>query len=516
MGKWNSREISKLAKEDFEKAWLETASLLDTEKKERAFKKGGRPHVLFETSLRLRQAYLDLGFEEVINPLFIEDKEVRRQFGPEAAAVLDRCYYLAGLPRPDVGLGDNRIKKIENLGIKLERREDLQGVLHDYKKGVFDGDDLVLKMAEALGVSDALSAKVLDEVFPEYKALEPEASRMTLRSHMTSGWFLTLASVVGKRPMPIMLFSIDRCFRREQVEDETHLRSHHSASCVICDEEVTVHDGQAVAEGLLKPFGVSDFKFKPDEKRSKYYAPGTQTEVYARHPRTGWVEIATFGLYSPVALSNYKIEHPVMNLGLGVERLAMVLSGETDVREMVYPQFYGRVEYSDAELAGMIGFKKAPATAEGRRLAKSIVEVARTHATEASPCEFEVFQGDFLGREVVVKVVEEEENTRLLGPAALNAIYVAGGSIIGTNKPAEGMTPTGVSYIDGVANLAAAKIEEAAEAGEESVQVRVPMVKSLGDINLELEEAALRYITDRSKKVDVRGPVFTTVEAVFE
>ena len=35
----------------------------------------------------------------------------------------------------------------------------------------------------------------------------------------------------------------------------------------------------------------------------------------------GWVEIATFGIYSPTALSEYEIPYPVMNLGLGVKDL---------------------------------------------------------------------------------------------------------------------------------------------------------------------------------------------------
>jgi O-phosphoseryl-tRNA synthetase len=37
-------------------------------------------------------------FRETINPVFIEEEHVYRQFGPEAPAVLDRCFYLAGLP----------------------------------------------------------------------------------------------------------------------------------------------------------------------------------------------------------------------------------------------------------------------------------------------------------------------------------------------------------------------------------------------------------------------------------
>ena len=52
--------------------------------------------------------------------------------------------------------------------------------------------------------------------------------------------------------------------------------------------------------------------------------PDTQTEVYAAHPDHGWVEVATFGIHSPVALRKHGIGIPVMNLGLGVERMAMI------------------------------------------------------------------------------------------------------------------------------------------------------------------------------------------------
>lgn len=123
---------------------------------------------------------------------------------------------------------------------------------------------------------------------------------------MTSGWFLTLSSLWEKRPLPIRLFSVDRCFRREQEEGPTRLMAYHSASCVIAGEDVTLEEGKAVSEALLSAFGFEEFRFQPDEKRSKYYMPDTQTEVYARHPVLGWVEVATFGIYSPSALAEMR------------------------------------------------------------------------------------------------------------------------------------------------------------------------------------------------------------------
>ena len=51
------------------------------------------------------------------------------------------------------------------------------------------------------------------------------------------------------------------------------------------------------------------------------------------------VKIRDQGLYSPVALANYGIEYPVFNVGFGVERIAMILHDETDVRKISYHSF---------------------------------------------------------------------------------------------------------------------------------------------------------------------------------
>ena len=68
--------------------------------------------MLYDTLAQLRQAYLNLGFNEAVNPVFIEEDHIYKQFGPEAPAVLDRCFYTAGLPRPDIVIGMDKIEKI--------------------------------------------------------------------------------------------------------------------------------------------------------------------------------------------------------------------------------------------------------------------------------------------------------------------------------------------------------------------------------------------------------------------
>jgi O-phosphoseryl-tRNA synthetase len=515
--KWNSKEIVKKAKADFEGTWRETGKLIPGQKVKKKPGKG-RANLVFETLQKLRVAYLKLGFEEVVNPLYIEDKEIMRQFGPEGYAVLDRCYYLGGLPRPDIGLSMEKISSLKDMGIVVKDKDTLQEILHRYKKGEFGGDDLVYKIAKSMEISDSLASKAVGRVFSEFKALKPEASNITLRSHMTSGWFLTLEKLVDKKPSPIRLFSVDRCFRREQEEDRTHLRSHHSASCVLLDEDVSTEDGKEIARALLREFGFNDFKFKLDEKRSKYYAPGTQTEVYGRSPGQRWIELATFGIYSPIALSRYKIEYPVMNLGLGVERLTMVLHGFRDLRQLIYPQFYGEWHMRDAELASLLRVNKKPLTGAGRDVARGIIKLAIKRGEEKSPCKFMAYTGELLGSKVAVKIVEKEKGTKLLGPAALNRIYVHEASIYGLSPKTSGKVTkdgvdTGLTYLTGIANLAAQKIEASVKKGEKKISIKFRTAKTLGDINLILDKVAQRYITANSKKIDIRGPVFLTIEA---
>ncbi|QXO96253.1 O-phosphoserine--tRNA ligase [Methanospirillum purgamenti] len=517
-------EFKKRGKEDFESAWHTGPSVLTPPTTDLMYPRltypGAQVHPVFETIHRLRQAYLAIGFDEAENPIIVDEKEVYRQFGPEAMAVLDRVFYLGGLPRPNVGIGKEQIQKINGiLGRYLseEEEESLRKTLHAYKKSEIDGDELTHELSAVLHTDDARIVEILDQVFPEFRELKPESSRQTLRSHMTSGWFQTLGSIWEKVPHPIRLFSIDRCFRREQAEDSHRLMSYHSASCVVAGEHVTIEDGKAVARALLSAFGYTDFEFRPDDKRSKYYMPDTQTEVYAAHPDHGWVEVATFGIYSPVALAEYGIGVPVMNLGLGVERMAMIMNKAKDVRELCFPQFFP-IRYTDTELAAGVSLLTEPATTPGKNLVRSLIDTAVANSSAIGPCSFVAFEGEIAGKQVRVYVEEPEENAKLLGPACMNEIFVYNGAILGvpdTEKFAEvrknGIS-TGITYLFAVTSQAAAEIEQAAHFGIPT-SVQIKMARLPGDINLKIEPWAMRYITDNNLKTDVRGPVFLTIRS---
>ena len=538
--KFNPDDIKKAASEDFDAAWNKGAEYISESKLNDQYPhmtiKYGKPHPVYDTISKLRDAYLRMGFEEMMNPLIVDEREVHKQFSHEALAVLDRCFYLAGLPRPNVGISDERIAQIKEIlgGVDDEAIETIRKVLHAYKKGDVEGDDLVPEIAASINISDSLVVEMIDQVFPEFKELIPQATKKTLRSHMTSGWFISLSSIIERANPPFNFFSIDRCFRREQDEDAARLMTYYSASCVIMDENVTIDHGKAVAQGLLSQFGFEKFMFRPDDKRSKYYVPDTQIEVFAYHPNLvgsktkysdGWIEIATFGIYSPIALSQYNIPYPVMNLGLGVERLAMILHDATDIRSLTYPQItqYSEWKMTDNELAKNVKVANVPETAEGQEIVKAIVAVCKEHGSTPSPCELPAWEGTINGKTVKVAVVEPEEETKLCGPAVFNEIVAYENDILGVpeNKKWKNVLEnhsarTGVTFLDAFACQAAKDIENAIANGESEVETRVRIVKVPSEINIRLEPLAQRFITSNKKKIDIRGPVFTTVRATIE
>ncbi len=522
--KFDPEEYRKKAREHFEEAWYAGTRILTPpragDRYPRLLYRQARPHPVYTMVQRLRETYLSLGFDEACNPIIVEEQDVYRQFGPEARAVLDRVFYLGGLERPNQGIGKTELEGIAGITGKQVtpvEEEHLRELLQGYKKSAIDGDDLIHATSEVLGIDDGMTVEIYDRVFSAFRELSPRSSRSTLRSHMTSGWFITLGEVWEKRPLPLRLFSIDRCFRREQEEGPTRLMSYHSASCVVAGEDITIDEGMAVSRALLSAFGYTDFRFVPDEKRSKYYMPGTQTEVYARHAVHDWVEVATFGLYSPSALGEYGIGIPVMNLGLGVERLAMIAYGADDVRKLTYPQFFPAL-LSDFEIARSIELREEPETREGRELAVAIITAALAHGSEPGPCSFPAYRGTLAGQNVTVFVEEPETGSRLLGPACRNEIFVFQGSVLGVpdtekwKEVREQGTATGISYLSAVAALAAGRIETGAQCGE-AVTVQVKMAKLPSDINVRIPDFAMRFITDNNRKVDVRGPVFLTVRS---
>jgi len=498
MTTFDTGEIKSQAKSNFTGAWIATAKLIPSGT-EISLTRKGKPHLVRELIQKSRQILLNLGFDEVENLTILPDSDVVKQYGPEARVILDRAFYLAELPRPDIGLSARKIAQLRKIVEEIDI-EKLQTILRNYKKGEVEADNLIEELIAGLGITDYQATELLDKVFPEMRKLRPAASNKTLRSHMTATWFHTLAALQNKISFPVALFSVGPRYRNEQREDARHLRVHHSASIVIMAHEMSLDAGRTVTRDIIQQYGFSDIKFETKIATSKYYAPGQEQEVFVNYKGT-WLEIADIGMYSPVALANFDIKYPVFNAGFGIERLGMLIYEMDDVRKLAYPQF-SVMEYSDEEIAKSITYITSPRTARGQKIAKAIEETARKHKDEIAPCEFLAWKD----QSIEVKVVERETGKRLIGPAGFNEICVANGTIYSDIVPSG--LHTGINYMRAIVMGAAAAIESS----NDNLTYQVKGIRHLSDLNLQIPEAVRQHIEGQQKKIGVGGAVFVTIE----
>ena len=161
--------------------------------------------------------------------------------------------------------------------------------------------------------------------------------------------------------------------------------------------------------------------------------------------------------------------------------------------------------------------EKAPLTPEGRAMAEAVVQTAIEHGDTPSPCEFLAWEGELFGRRSGSRWSSLRRTPSSAGRRLNNEIVVHKQNIMGIPRTSrweeafsEGVT-TGIRFIDAFAALAAYEIEVAAMAGKES-ETRARIVRSPADINIKIHPALERYITSYKHKMDLRGPVFTTVQ----
>jgi phenylalanyl-tRNA synthetase alpha chain len=152
------------------------------------------------------------------------------------------------------------------------------------------------------------------------------AARPVLRSQTTAVSARFLARHPGP---PFRMFSIDRNFRREEV-DARHGIEFCQCEGILGGEGTSVRHLVGMFRALAEAIGIRELKIRPS------FFPFTEPSIegYVRHPRLGWMEVFPGGMFRPEVLRPLGVDVPVAAWGIGITRLAMVALGRNDIREL--------------------------------------------------------------------------------------------------------------------------------------------------------------------------------------
>ncbi|WP_248517905.1 phenylalanine--tRNA ligase subunit alpha [Salinarchaeum laminariae] len=254
----------------------------------------GRTHVLRQTVERVKDVLVGMGFSEMEGPhvdadFWINDALFMPQDHP-ARTHWDR--FAMETPSEIDSLPDELVERVERA----------------HREGVGqDGDGY---------------HSPWDEEFAEALALRGHTTSLTAR-HLAG-------EAMGDLEPPQRFFSVEKGYRNDTL-DATHLLEFFQIEGWVMAEELSARDLMGTFEEFYAQFGITDVQFKP------HYNPYTEPsfELFGEHPETGeLIEIGNSGIFREEMLEPLGVDCDVMAWGLAGERLAMLVTGAEDIRDI--------------------------------------------------------------------------------------------------------------------------------------------------------------------------------------
>jgi len=146
-----------------------------------------------------------------------------------------------------------------------------------------------------------------------------------LRTHTTVNTIQYLAQHPDEA---CRVFSVDRVFRKEAI-DRTHLPEFHQIEGIIMEEGANLQMLVTTLKTFYAKMGYPEVRVRP--AYFPYTEPSLEIEVKWRGT---WLELGGAGIFRPEVTEPLGITTPVLAWGMGLERLAMLVLGLDDIRQL--------------------------------------------------------------------------------------------------------------------------------------------------------------------------------------
>jgi len=249
---------------------------------------GGKPHPLVDLITKIRQIFLEIGFQEIQGD-FVES-----------------CFWnmdVLFIPQdhPAREMQDTLYCKTPSK-IHIKEKKLLEEIAKVHKNG---------------GSTSSTGWG--------YEFSEKEGERALLRTHTTVN---TIRYLYTNPKPPSKVFSIGRVFRKESI-DTTHLPEFYQIEGIVNEEDTNFKQLIGVLKEFYRRIGFEKIRFRPGY--FPYTEPSMEVEVYWNHE---WMELGGSGVFRPEVTEPVGVKNPVLAWGLGLERLAMLKFGLNDIRSL--------------------------------------------------------------------------------------------------------------------------------------------------------------------------------------
>lgn len=249
---------------------------------------GGKPHPMIDLIAKIRQIFLEMGFEEIEGD-FIES-----------------CFW-----------------NMDVLFIPQDHpAREMQDTLYCKVPSKIKIDDP--KLVETIGKVHESGGSTSSTGWG-YKFSKEEGERPLLRTHTTVN---TIRYLYKNPEPPCKVFSIGRVFRKENI-DSTHLPEFYQIEGIVHEEGANFKQLIGLLKEFYKRMGFEKVRCRPGY--FPYTEPSMEVDVFFNNQ---WMELGGSGIFRPEVTEPIGVKHPVLAWGLGLERLAMLKFGLKDIRDL--------------------------------------------------------------------------------------------------------------------------------------------------------------------------------------
>ena len=137
--------------------------------------------------------------------------------------------------------------------------------------------------------------------------------------------------MLEKKP-PLAFISGGKVYRKD--DDATHLPMFHQVEGIYVDENVSFAQLKDLIYKIIHSLFGDDVELRFRPSYFPFTEPSAEVDILSKEGK--WLEILGCGLVNPVVLENCNIDsnkYSGLAFGLGIERIAMLKHGVTDIRE---------------------------------------------------------------------------------------------------------------------------------------------------------------------------------------
>ena len=149
-----------------------------------------------------------------------------------------------------------------------------------------------------------------------------------LRTHTSP---VQIRSMLKLKP-PMSIVSAGKVYRKD--DDATHLPMFHQVEAICIDNDITFANLKFLIFQITSTLFGSDVKVRFRPSFFPFTEPSAEVDILSESGE--WLEILGCGVVNPKVLENCNIDsskYSGLALGLGVERIAMLLNNVNDIRD---------------------------------------------------------------------------------------------------------------------------------------------------------------------------------------